>query len=175
MRSETSIPSFRSSPWMRGAPHNGLAVAISTINLRSSGSSGGRPARLRPEHRAQRRRSTRDASGGRSQVGRGQGPSASAATRQTARPRTFDPGCAAEGASRAVGFGAAAAGPCSRARDRGVRGRPQRSRVRPTRLVRSPRNCGVSGSDESTPDGILANDRHEQQPTGQVRRLPLYR
>jgi hypothetical protein len=25
VRSEISIPSFRSSPWMRGAPHNGLA------------------------------------------------------------------------------------------------------------------------------------------------------
>jgi hypothetical protein len=42
---------------MRGAPHNRFAPAISTINFRSSGSSAGRPARVRPEHRAHRRRS----------------------------------------------------------------------------------------------------------------------
>jgi hypothetical protein len=29
--SETSIPSFSNSPWMRGAPHSGLACAICRI------------------------------------------------------------------------------------------------------------------------------------------------
>src|SRR4029077_15594174 len=32
----TSTPSLRSSPWMRGAPHNGLATLISRINRRIS-------------------------------------------------------------------------------------------------------------------------------------------
>src|SRR5258706_10644461 len=30
----TSTPSLRGSPWMRGAPHNGLATLISRINRR---------------------------------------------------------------------------------------------------------------------------------------------
>ena len=43
--SETSIPSFNSSPWIRGAPHNGLARHIRRIRCRISGSILGRPRR----------------------------------------------------------------------------------------------------------------------------------
>ncbi len=41
--SETSIPSFNSSPWIHGAPHNGLARHMRRINCRISGSILGRP------------------------------------------------------------------------------------------------------------------------------------
>src|ERR1700732_1831287 len=34
----TSIPSLRSSPWILGAPHNGLAMLISRISRRISNS-----------------------------------------------------------------------------------------------------------------------------------------
>jgi hypothetical protein len=47
----TSIPSLSSSPWTRGAPHNGLAMLISRINLRISADSAGRPAQRRDFHR----------------------------------------------------------------------------------------------------------------------------
>src|SRR3984893_15292418 len=43
----TSTPSLRSSPWMRGAPHNGLATLISRINRRISNDTIGRPQRRR--------------------------------------------------------------------------------------------------------------------------------
>jgi hypothetical protein len=43
LRSATSKPSFRSSPWILGAPHRGLAVAIRAIKVRISASTGGRP------------------------------------------------------------------------------------------------------------------------------------
>jgi len=38
-----SIPSLSSSPWIRGAPHNGLAMLISRINCRISVGTAGRP------------------------------------------------------------------------------------------------------------------------------------
>src|SRR6516164_9008883 len=40
-----SIPSLRSSPWILGAPHNGLAVLISRISRRISKGTVGRPRR----------------------------------------------------------------------------------------------------------------------------------
>src|SRR6516165_1189989 len=40
-----SIPSLRSSPWILGAPHNGLAVLISRISRRNSKGTVGRPRR----------------------------------------------------------------------------------------------------------------------------------
>ena len=40
----TSIPSLSSSPWIRGAPHNGLATLISRIRVRISKGVFGRPA-----------------------------------------------------------------------------------------------------------------------------------
>ena len=43
VRSATSIPSFRSSPWILGAPHRGLAAAIRRTSARISGLTGGRP------------------------------------------------------------------------------------------------------------------------------------
>src|SRR5260221_7162290 len=41
----TSIPSLSNSPWIRGAPHSGLAMLISRISLRISGGTVGRPPR----------------------------------------------------------------------------------------------------------------------------------
>jgi hypothetical protein len=38
-----SIPSLSSSPWIRGAPHKGLAMLISRINCRISVGTAGRP------------------------------------------------------------------------------------------------------------------------------------
>ena len=46
-----SMPSLRSSPWIRGAPHRGLAMLISRISLRISGATVGRPPRRRDFHR----------------------------------------------------------------------------------------------------------------------------
>src|SRR5262245_14751189 len=40
-----SIPSLSSSPWIRGAPHNGLAMLSSRINCRISVGTAGRPRR----------------------------------------------------------------------------------------------------------------------------------
>src|SRR6266481_7057820 len=37
------MPSFRSSPWIRGAPHSGLAILISRISRRISSGTVGRP------------------------------------------------------------------------------------------------------------------------------------
>src|SRR5262249_46453208 len=45
--SATSKPSLSSSPWMRGAPHNGLSLLICWIRSRTSRSIFGRPARCR--------------------------------------------------------------------------------------------------------------------------------
>src|SRR6476659_4939590 len=42
-----SIPSLRSSPWILGAPHNGLARLISRISRRISNGTVGRPQRRR--------------------------------------------------------------------------------------------------------------------------------
>src|SRR5436190_22832988 len=41
----TSIPILSSSPWIRGAPHNGFATLISRINWRISIDTAGRPGR----------------------------------------------------------------------------------------------------------------------------------
>jgi hypothetical protein len=41
----TSMPSLRSSPWILGAPHNGLAMLISRISRRISNGTVGRPQR----------------------------------------------------------------------------------------------------------------------------------
>jgi hypothetical protein len=43
----TSMPSLRSSPWILGAPHNGLAILISRISRRISNGTVGRPQRRR--------------------------------------------------------------------------------------------------------------------------------
>ncbi len=43
VRSETSNPSFRSSPCIRGAPHVGFSRAMRRIRLRTSTSTLGRP------------------------------------------------------------------------------------------------------------------------------------
>ena len=51
--SETSIPSFRSSPCTRGAPHRMLALAILRISSRISRSVPGRPGRCCRERRVQ--------------------------------------------------------------------------------------------------------------------------
>jgi hypothetical protein len=40
------MPSFRSSPWILGAPHNGLSVLIWQIKRRSSHGTAGRAGRL---------------------------------------------------------------------------------------------------------------------------------
>ena len=42
----TSMPSLSSSPWIRGAPHSGLARLMSRINWRISGGTFGRPPRV---------------------------------------------------------------------------------------------------------------------------------
>jgi hypothetical protein len=46
-----SMPSLRSSPWIRGAPHSELAMLISRMSLRISGAIVGRPPRCRDFHR----------------------------------------------------------------------------------------------------------------------------
>jgi hypothetical protein len=55
----TSIPSLSSSPWMRGAPHNGLARFISRINCRVSVGTAGRPRRLLDFQRQNNRKPAR--------------------------------------------------------------------------------------------------------------------
>ena len=57
VRSETSTPRVRNSPWIRGAPHNGFAVAISRTRARISRVTGGRPFARGVERRVHRRRS----------------------------------------------------------------------------------------------------------------------
>jgi hypothetical protein len=52
---DTSIPSFRSSPWIRGAPHRGFASDIVRIRVRTSGGTVGRPTRRRLFHVQNRR------------------------------------------------------------------------------------------------------------------------
>src|SRR3989454_4106736 len=49
VRSATSIPSFRSSPWIRGAPQRGFAVAMRVIRVLISAWTAGRPPVERPE------------------------------------------------------------------------------------------------------------------------------
>jgi hypothetical protein len=59
VRSATSIPSFHSSPWIRGAPQRGLASAIRTTSARISRVTGGRPTGGRPDSLVQYRRKRR--------------------------------------------------------------------------------------------------------------------
>ena len=59
VRSETSNPSFRSSPWMRGAPQPEFSSAIRRISFRSSSFTFGRPPRRRDRHRQYRRKPLR--------------------------------------------------------------------------------------------------------------------
>src|ERR1700737_4333487 len=47
----TSMPSLRSSPWILGAPHNGLAMLIWRISWRISTVTAGRPQRCFDFHR----------------------------------------------------------------------------------------------------------------------------
>ena len=47
----TAMPSFRSSPRMRSAPHAGLSRAIVAIRARTSGLTRGRPTRARDRQR----------------------------------------------------------------------------------------------------------------------------
>jgi hypothetical protein len=47
----TSMPSLRSSPWILGAPHNGLATLIWRISWRISAVTAGRPQRCFDFHR----------------------------------------------------------------------------------------------------------------------------
>jgi hypothetical protein len=56
---ETVTPSFSSSPWIRGAPHRGLARLIRRIRSRSSGLIIGRPDRRRLFHAQLRRNAWR--------------------------------------------------------------------------------------------------------------------
>src|SRR3989475_10369353 len=53
------MPSLRSSPWILGAPHRGLAAAILLTRALIAASTGGRPAGRRPESVAQWRRKRR--------------------------------------------------------------------------------------------------------------------
>ena len=49
VRSDTSIPSLRSSPWILGAPHRGFAAASLPTRAVISAFTGGRPTMGRPE------------------------------------------------------------------------------------------------------------------------------
>ncbi len=44
MRSAMAMPSVKSSPWILGAPHRGLAAAMFLIKVLISALTGGRPA-----------------------------------------------------------------------------------------------------------------------------------
>ena len=59
VRSATSMPSFRSSPWIRGAPHRGFAAAIRVTRALISALTGGRPPVGRPESLVQYSRKRR--------------------------------------------------------------------------------------------------------------------
>ena len=54
--SETSKPCILSSPWIRGAPHNGFSRDIRRISPRTSLDTGGRPGFPRRDFRVQKRR-----------------------------------------------------------------------------------------------------------------------
>jgi hypothetical protein len=47
VRSETVMPSFSNSPWIRGAPQRPFSVAMRPMRLRSCKSIRGRPGRRR--------------------------------------------------------------------------------------------------------------------------------
>ena len=51
VRSATLIPTFKSAPWILGAPHRGIAAAIRATKARISGVTGGRPTTGRRESR----------------------------------------------------------------------------------------------------------------------------
>src|SRR2546422_1978963 len=53
VRSATSMPSFRSSPWILGAPQRGFAVARRATRALTSAVTGGRPPIGRAESRVQ--------------------------------------------------------------------------------------------------------------------------
>src|SRR3989475_11375488 len=53
------MPSLRSSPWILGEPHGGLAAAILLTRALIAASTGGWPAGRRPESVAQWRRKRR--------------------------------------------------------------------------------------------------------------------
>src|SRR4029077_6457479 len=55
----TSMPSLRSSPWMRGAPHSGFATLISRMSWRISPGARGRPPRVLDFQRHQARNPAR--------------------------------------------------------------------------------------------------------------------
>src|SRR5436189_3177212 len=55
----TSMPSLRSSPWMRGAPQSGLARLISRISRRISSVTFGLPERRRDFQRQKERKPAR--------------------------------------------------------------------------------------------------------------------
>jgi hypothetical protein len=59
VRSATSRPSFRSSPWIRGAPQSGFAVAMRLTRALISALMGGRFPVGRPESRVQYSRKRR--------------------------------------------------------------------------------------------------------------------
>jgi hypothetical protein len=59
VRSETSKPSFRSSPWILGAPQSEFSVAIVRMRVRISSLILGRPPQDRDRHRQYRRKPTR--------------------------------------------------------------------------------------------------------------------
>jgi hypothetical protein len=59
VRSATSMPSLRSSPWMRGAPQREFAVAIPVIKALMSERVVGRPPAERPESLVQYSRKRR--------------------------------------------------------------------------------------------------------------------
>src|SRR5262245_1195726 len=58
-RSAMSMPSFTSSPWMRGAPHKGFAAAIFLTSAAIWALMQGRPRGGRPERRGQYSRKRR--------------------------------------------------------------------------------------------------------------------
>jgi hypothetical protein len=47
---DSCIPSFKSFPWMRGAPQRGLARVIFRMRFRTSGDTVGQPSQHRPFH-----------------------------------------------------------------------------------------------------------------------------
>src|SRR3954451_13102331 len=54
-----SMPSLSNSPWIRGAPHNGLAMLISRISRRISNDTVGRPQQRRDFQRQYDRKPAR--------------------------------------------------------------------------------------------------------------------
>ena len=95
VRSATLIPSLRSSPWMRGAPHRGFAVAMRVTRALISALTGGRPLLMRPESWVQysrkRRRCHRRTVSGATMINACLQPP----RRWPARPKRGDRSCAA--------------------------------------------------------------------------------